>query len=78
MHLFSSNSENLKAIASPGERETRRKKEENVTFTPVTVILFVVICCVMLVLLYFFYKWLGKKQWIISFDLLFCMILLGV
>ncbi|XP_042659676.1 signal peptide peptidase-like 2A isoform X4 [Tyto alba] len=50
--------ENLKAIASPGERETRRKKEENVTFTPVTVILFVVICCVMLVLLYFFYKWL--------------------
>ncbi|XP_053810247.1 signal peptide peptidase-like 2A isoform X4 [Vidua chalybeata] len=50
--------ENLKAIASPGERETRWKKEENVTFTPVTVILFVVICCVMLVLLYFFYKWL--------------------
>ncbi|XP_027587948.1 signal peptide peptidase-like 2A isoform X1 [Pipra filicauda] len=50
--------ENLKAIASPGERETRRKKEENVTFTPVTVILFVAICCVMLVLLYFFYKWL--------------------
>ncbi|KAM6195990.1 signal peptide peptidase-like 2A isoform 2-T2 [Sarcoramphus papa] len=50
--------ENLKAIASPRERETRRKKEENVTFTPVTVILFVVICCVMLVLLYFFYKWL--------------------
>ncbi|KAJ7396098.1 transient receptor potential cation channel subfamily M member 7 [Pitangus sulphuratus] len=50
--------ENLKAIASPGERETRRKKEENVTFTPLTVILFVAICCVMLVLLYFFYKWL--------------------
>uniref|UniRef100_A0A8B9DNT0 Signal peptide peptidase-like 2A n=1 Tax=Anser cygnoides TaxID=8845 RepID=A0A8B9DNT0_ANSCY len=50
--------ENLKATASPGERETRRKKEENVTFTPLTVILFVVICCVMLVLLYFFYKWL--------------------
>ncbi|KAM6125527.1 signal peptide peptidase-like 2A isoform 3-T3 [Phoenicopterus ruber ruber] len=50
--------DNLKAIASPEERETRRKKEENVTFTPVTVILFVVICCVMLVLLYFFYKWL--------------------
>ncbi|NXR95089.1 SPP2A protein, partial [Hypocryptadius cinnamomeus] len=50
--------ENLKAVASPGERETRWKKEENVTFTPVTVILFVVICCVMLVLLYFFYKWL--------------------
>uniref|UniRef100_A0A8B9G512 Signal peptide peptidase like 2A n=1 Tax=Amazona collaria TaxID=241587 RepID=A0A8B9G512_9PSIT len=50
--------ENLKAVASPGERATRRKKEENVTFTPVTVILFVVICCVMLVLLYFFYKWL--------------------
>ncbi|XP_066184486.1 signal peptide peptidase-like 2A isoform X3 [Sylvia atricapilla] len=50
--------ENLKAVASPGERETRWKKEENVTFTPVTVILFVVICCIMLVLLYFFYKWL--------------------
>ncbi|XP_039933562.1 signal peptide peptidase-like 2A isoform X3 [Hirundo rustica] len=50
--------ETLKAVASPGERETRWKKEENVTFTPVTVILFVVICCVMLVLLYFFYKWL--------------------
>ncbi|XP_061302861.1 signal peptide peptidase-like 2A isoform X3 [Pezoporus flaviventris] len=50
--------ENLKAVASPGVRETRQKKEENVTFTPVTVILFVVICCVMLVLLYFFYKWL--------------------
>uniref|UniRef100_A0A8C3BDE1 Signal peptide peptidase like 2A n=1 Tax=Cairina moschata TaxID=8855 RepID=A0A8C3BDE1_CAIMO len=50
--------ENLKATASPGERETRRKKEENVTFTPLTVILFVVICCVMLILLYFFYKWL--------------------
>ncbi|XP_005521587.1 PREDICTED: signal peptide peptidase-like 2A isoform X4 [Pseudopodoces humilis] len=50
--------ENLKAVASPGERETRWKKEENVTFTPLTVILFVVICCVMLVLLYFFYKWL--------------------
>ncbi|XP_030312705.1 signal peptide peptidase-like 2A isoform X4 [Calypte anna] len=50
--------ENLKAVASPGERETRQKKEENVTFTPMTVILFVVICCVMLVLLYFFYKWL--------------------
>ncbi|XP_062357655.1 signal peptide peptidase-like 2A isoform X3 [Cinclus cinclus] len=50
--------ENLKAVASPGERETQWKKEENVTFTPVTVILFVVICCVMLLLLYFFYKWL--------------------
>lgn len=63
MLVISLNSENLKAVASPGERETRRKKEENVTFTPVTVILFVVICCVMLVLLYFFYKWLGKKLW---------------
>ncbi|KYO21156.1 signal peptide peptidase-like 2A isoform X3 [Alligator mississippiensis] len=50
--------EDLKAVASPEDRETRRKKEENVTFTPLTVILFVVICCVMLVLLYFFYKWL--------------------
>ncbi|XP_064013758.1 signal peptide peptidase-like 2A isoform X2 [Pogoniulus pusillus] len=50
--------ENLKAVASPGERETRRKKEDNVTFTPLTVIFFVVVCCVMLLLLYFFYKWL--------------------
>uniref|UniRef100_A0A8C3M098 Signal peptide peptidase-like 2A n=1 Tax=Chrysolophus pictus TaxID=9089 RepID=A0A8C3M098_CHRPC len=50
--------ENLKATASPGDRETRRKKEENVTFTTLTVVLFVVICCVMLILLYFFYKWL--------------------
>lgn len=32
----------------------------------------------MLILLYFFYKWLGKKQWIILFDVFFCMILLGV
>ncbi|XP_067411867.1 signal peptide peptidase-like 2A isoform X2 [Emydura macquarii macquarii] len=50
--------EDLKAVASPEDRETRRKKEENVTFTTLTVIIFVVICCVMLVLLYFFYKWL--------------------
>ncbi|POI30565.1 hypothetical protein CIB84_005684, partial [Bambusicola thoracicus] len=50
--------ENLKATASPGDREPRRKKEENVTFTTLTVVLFVVICCVMLILLYFFYKWL--------------------
>jgi len=68
----------LKATASPGDRETRRKKEENVTLTTLTVVLFVVICCVMLILLYFFYKWLGKKQWIILFDVFFCMILLGV
>nr|XP_048723096.1 signal peptide peptidase-like 2A isoform X3 [Caretta caretta] len=50
--------EDLKAVASPEDRETRRKKEENVTFTPLTVIIFVVICCAMLLLLYFFYKWL--------------------
>uniref|UniRef100_A0A8C4YMI6 PA domain-containing protein n=1 Tax=Gopherus evgoodei TaxID=1825980 RepID=A0A8C4YMI6_9SAUR len=37
---------------------SERKKEENVTFTPLTVIIFVVICCAMLLLLYFFYKWL--------------------
>ncbi|KAM4660991.1 signal peptide peptidase-like 2A isoform 5-T11 [Amazona ochrocephala] len=63
--------ENLKAIASPGERATRRKKEENVTFTPVTVILFVVICCVMLVLLYFFYKWLACCNKSIEVRLIF-------
>uniref|UniRef100_A0A8C3FZ90 Signal peptide peptidase like 2A n=1 Tax=Chrysemys picta bellii TaxID=8478 RepID=A0A8C3FZ90_CHRPI len=50
--------EDLKAVVSPEDRETRRKKEENVTFTPLTVIIFVVICCAMLLLLYFFYKWL--------------------
>ncbi|KAG8440534.1 hypothetical protein GDO86_006325 [Hymenochirus boettgeri] len=45
---------------SPGgdEMEGSKKKDDNVTFTPLTVILFVVICCVMLLLLYFFYKWL--------------------
>ncbi|XP_032646494.1 signal peptide peptidase-like 2A isoform X1 [Chelonoidis abingdonii] len=50
--------EDLKAVTNPEDRETRRKKEENVTFTPLTVIIFVVICCAMLLLLYFFYKWL--------------------
>uniref|UniRef100_A0A8C8SPS7 Signal peptide peptidase like 2A n=1 Tax=Pelusios castaneus TaxID=367368 RepID=A0A8C8SPS7_9SAUR len=51
--------EDLKAAASPEDREARKKKDENnVTFTPLTVIVFVVICCIMLVLLYFFYKWL--------------------
>ncbi|EMP29146.1 Signal peptide peptidase-like 2A, partial [Chelonia mydas] len=38
--------EDLKAVASPEDRETRRKKEENVTFTPLTVIIFV--SCVIL------------------------------
>uniref|UniRef100_A0A8D0L827 Signal peptide peptidase like 2A n=1 Tax=Sphenodon punctatus TaxID=8508 RepID=A0A8D0L827_SPHPU len=50
--------EDMKAVASSGDRETSRKEEENVTLTPFTVVIFVIICCVMLVLLYFFYKWL--------------------
>ncbi|KAM4675493.1 signal peptide peptidase-like 2A isoform 2-T2 [Discoglossus pictus] len=50
--------EDLRPSPSSGEREGRKQKDENVTFTPLTVILFVVICCVMLLLLYFFYQWL--------------------
>ncbi|CAI9583791.1 unnamed protein product [Staurois parvus] len=50
--------EDLRPSPSEDECEGRKKKDENVTFTPFTVILFVVICCVMLLLLYFFYKWL--------------------
>uniref|UniRef100_F6VW56 Signal peptide peptidase-like 2A n=1 Tax=Equus caballus TaxID=9796 RepID=F6VW56_HORSE len=50
--------ENLQAGASAEDRETRKKKEEYLTFSPLTVVVFVVICCVMMVLLYFFYKWL--------------------
>ncbi|KAM5172168.1 signal peptide peptidase-like 2A isoform 1-T1 [Mantella aurantiaca] len=50
--------EDLRPSPSEDECEGRKKKDENVTFTPLTVILFVVICCVMLLLLYFFYKWL--------------------
>ncbi|XP_014439757.1 signal peptide peptidase-like 2A [Tupaia chinensis] len=50
--------ENLKAVTNTEDREMRRKKEEYLTFNPLTVIMFVVICCVMMVLLYFFYKWL--------------------
>ncbi|XP_018432196.1 PREDICTED: signal peptide peptidase-like 2A [Nanorana parkeri] len=50
--------EDLRPSPSEDEYEGRKKKDENVTFTPLTVILFVVICCVMLLLLYFFYKWL--------------------
>ncbi|XP_046508625.1 signal peptide peptidase-like 2A [Equus quagga] len=50
--------ENLQAGASAEDRETRKKKEEYLTFSPLTVVIFVVICCVMMVLLYFFYKWL--------------------
>uniref|UniRef100_F6Z7M0 Arginine/serine-rich coiled-coil protein 2 n=1 Tax=Xenopus tropicalis TaxID=8364 RepID=F6Z7M0_XENTR len=50
----------LSELPSPPGTETegRKKKDDNVTFTPLTVIFFVVICCVMLLLLYFFYKWL--------------------
>ncbi|XP_072258525.1 signal peptide peptidase-like 2A isoform X2 [Pyxicephalus adspersus] len=50
--------EDLRPSPSEDESDRRKKKDENVTFTPLTVILFVVICCVMLLLLYFFYKWL--------------------
>ncbi|KAM5245193.1 signal peptide peptidase-like 2A isoform 2-T2 [Hipposideros larvatus] len=50
--------ENMKAMANPEDGEMRKKKEEYLTFSPLTVVIFVVICCVMMVLLYFFYKWL--------------------
>ncbi|XP_075064041.1 signal peptide peptidase-like 2A isoform X2 [Mixophyes fleayi] len=50
--------EDLRPSSSLDEHEGGKKKDENVTFTPLTVILFVIICCVMLLLLYFFYKWL--------------------
>ncbi|XP_062946672.1 signal peptide peptidase-like 2A [Cynocephalus volans] len=50
--------ENLKAVTNAEDREMRKKKEEYLTFSPLTVVIFVVICCVMMVLLYFFYKWL--------------------
>ncbi|KAM9312598.1 signal peptide peptidase-like 2A [Gastrophryne carolinensis] len=50
--------EDLRPSPNTDECEEPKKKDENVTFTPLTVILFVVICCVMLLLLYFFYKWL--------------------
>ncbi|XP_072479373.1 signal peptide peptidase-like 2A isoform X1 [Notamacropus eugenii] len=49
--------EDMKAMTSTEEREAR-KKEETLTFTPLTVIIFVVGCCVIMILLYFFYKWL--------------------
>ncbi|KAM9635851.1 signal peptide peptidase-like 2A isoform 1-T1 [Trichechus inunguis] len=49
--------ENLKAVTNTEDREMK-KKEEYLTFSPLTVVIFVVICCVMMVLLYFFYKWL--------------------
>ncbi|XP_045679591.1 signal peptide peptidase-like 2A isoform X2 [Phyllostomus hastatus] len=50
--------ENMKAIADTEDSDRRRKKEDYLTFSPLTVVAFVVICCVMMVLLYFFYKWL--------------------
>lgn len=55
----------MKAVTNTEDREMRRKKEEYLTFSPLTVVIFVVICCVMMVLLYFFYKWLGKKSYFI-------------
>lgn len=51
----------MKAVEDAEDREARKKKEDYLTFSPLTVVLFVVICCVMIVLLYFFYKWLGKN-----------------
>ncbi|XP_037689914.1 signal peptide peptidase-like 2A isoform X2 [Choloepus didactylus] len=50
--------ENLKAVTNIEDGEMRRKKEEYLTFSPLTVVIFVAICCVMMVLLYFFYQWL--------------------
>lgn len=50
--------ENLKALTNIEDREMKKKKEEYLTFTPLTVVIFVVVCCIMMVLLYFFYKWL--------------------
>nr|XP_045012404.1 signal peptide peptidase-like 2A isoform X2 [Jaculus jaculus] len=50
--------ENLKIMANPDNKEMRKKKEEYLTFSPLTVVIFVVTCCIMMVLLYFFYKWL--------------------
>uniref|UniRef100_A0A8C2VRN4 Signal peptide peptidase-like 2A n=1 Tax=Chinchilla lanigera TaxID=34839 RepID=A0A8C2VRN4_CHILA len=49
--------ESMKAVTDTEDREMK-KKEEYLTFSPLTVVIFVVICCVMMVLLYFFYKWL--------------------
>lgn len=50
--------ESMKAMADTEDRELRRKKDEYLTFSPLTVVIFVAICCIMMVLLYFFYKWL--------------------
>lgn len=50
----------MKSVEDAEDRETRKKKEDYLTFSPLTVVVFVVICCVMIVLLYFFYRWLGK------------------
>lgn len=55
--------ENLKAVTNIEDREAKKKKEEYLTFTPLTVVVFVVVCCVMIVLLYFFYKYLGKMSY---------------
>ncbi|EHB17939.1 Signal peptide peptidase-like 2A, partial [Heterocephalus glaber] len=50
--------ENMQEVTDTEDTETKKKKEENLTFSPLTVVIFVAICCVMMVLLYFFYKWL--------------------
>ncbi|KAM5235537.1 signal peptide peptidase-like 2A [Ctenodactylus gundi] len=50
--------EALKAVTSPEDRERKKRREESLTFSPLTVTAFVAVCCVMMVLLYFFYKWL--------------------
>ncbi|XP_069481053.1 signal peptide peptidase-like 2A isoform X2 [Ambystoma mexicanum] len=44
--------------AANGAEGEARKKDDNVTFTPLTVVAFVAVCCAMILLLYFFYKWL--------------------
>jgi signal peptide peptidase-like protein 2A len=51
----------MKSVEDAEDRETRKKKDDYLTFSPLTVVVFVVICCIMIVLLYFFYRWLGKK-----------------
>lgn len=70
----------MKAVTNAEDREMRRKKEEYLTFSPLTVVIFVVICCVMMVLLYFFYKWLGKKSSFLSaiFSTVFSFAVPGV
>lgn len=50
--------EDLRTPTTGADGEPRKKKDDNVTFTPLTVVVFVAVCCAMILLLYFFYKWL--------------------